>query len=195
LKAWTKPLLVVALAFILAYGGARAYRWQLENKRNLAELAAYTGGDFSLQSADGTVSLSDFEGRIVLIYFGYTYCPDVCPTSLAVMAAAMKQLESKTQVKGLLISFDPERDTVQRLASYAPYFHPDITGLTSSSPRILEVSTRYRVYYKKVGNESEGYLMDHTSLIYVIDQKGKLAAVVNADASPEDVVKRILPLL
>ncbi len=195
MKGVFKALVVVGLAFLAAYAGGKVYRWQLENKRIMAEYAGYTAGDFTLKSVDGEVSLHDFEGRIVLIYFGYTYCPDVCPTSLAVMGQAMQQLEDKTNVKGLFISFDPERDTLDKLNAYAPFFHPEITGLTSSAPRILEVSTRYGAYYKKVEREGKDYLIDHTSRIYVIDKQGKLAGVVGHGATPQDVVKRVERLL
>lgn len=183
------------MAFVTAYAGGKAYRWQQENEQIMAEYAGYAGGNFTLQSAGGRVSLHDFEGRVVLVYFGYTYCPDVCPTSLAVMGAAIKLLENEANVKGLLISFDPERDTLDRLKSYAPFFHPEITGLTASAPRILEVSTRYGVYYKKVERDGKDYLMDHTSRIYIIDQQGKLAGVVNHSVTPLEVAERVRKLL
>lgn len=191
-----KPALIIILAFVAAYGGGLAYRWQQENKNIVAEYSGYTGGNFTLKSAEGDVSLHDFKDRVVLIYFGYTYCPDVCPTSLAVMGEAMKQLEDEHKVKGLMISFDPERDTVERLGEYAPYFHPQISGITSSAPRILEVSTRYGVYYKKVEQAGkDDYLVDHTSRIYIVNQQGKLAGVLNHGATPQDVIARVRRLL
>jgi protein SCO1/2 len=194
-RSFVKPLSIIVMAFVTAYAGGKAYRWQQENEQIMAEYAGYTGGDFTLQSADGKVSLHDFEGRVVLVYFGYTYCPDVCPTSLAVMGEAIKLLDNEANVKGLLISFDPGRDTLDRLKSYAPFFHPEITGLTASAPQILEVSTRYGVYFKKVERDGKDYLMDHTSRIYVIDQQGKLAGVVNHSATPQEVAERVRKLL
>ncbi len=195
-KSLLKAVSLVALAFIAAYAGGWAYRSQQDNQRIQAEYAGYTGGGFTLQSADGDVSLADFKNRVVLIYFGYTYCPDVCPTSLAVMAEAMAQLESEHAVKGLLISIDPERDTLDKLKEYAPYFHPEITGLKAGAPRTLEVSTRYGVYYKKVEREQgKDYLVDHTSRIYIVDQQGKLAGVLNHGATPQDVIERVRRLI
>ena len=195
-KAFIKPLLLIILAFAGAYGGGWLYQWQNENKNIVAEYAGYTGGDFTLQGLEGDVSLHDYQGRVSLIYFGYTFCPDVCPTSLAVMGEAMKILEDEHAVKGFLISVDPERDTPEILAEYAPYFHPEISGVTSSAPRILEVGTRYGVYYKKVEREEgKDYLMDHTSRIYVVDQQGKLAGVINHGATPQAVVERVRALL
>ncbi|MCP4009091.1 MAG: SCO family protein [Proteobacteria bacterium] len=195
MKKIIKPLLIVGLAFLAAYAGGKTWRWQEENKRIVAEYAGFTAGDFTLQGPDGEVSLHDFKGRVVLIYFGYTYCPDVCPTSLSVMGQAMKQLEGRANVKGLFISFDPERDTMEKLKAYAPFFHPEITGLTSSAPRILEVSTRYGAYYQKVERGEQDYLMDHTSRIYIIDENGELGGVASHGATPEDVVKRVERLL
>lgn len=193
-RIW-KGLAVIILAFSAAYLGGWAYRAQQQNKLISAQNSGYTAGGFTLLSAAGERSLSDYAGRVVLVYFGYTYCPDVCPTSLATMAEAMRQLEGEHAVKGLLISIDPERDTPEKLNAYAPFFHPQITGLTSSGPRILEVATRYGVYFKKVEREDKEYLMDHTSKIYVIDQQGTLAGVLGHGVTPGDIVERVRRLL
>ena len=191
-----KPAILIALAFIAAFAGGRAYRWQQENQQIVAEYSAYTGGDFTLQGAKGDVSLHDFTGRVVLLYFGYTYCPDVCPTSLAVMGEAMRQLEDEHNVKGLLISIDPERDTVEKLDIYAPFFHSEITGIVADEHRTLEVATRYGAYYKKVEREKgKDYLVDHTSRIYLIDQQGKLAGVINHGATAPEVAERVRKLI
>lgn len=194
-KSLFKPIFYIVIASIMAYAGGWAYRWQQENQQVMAEYAGYTGGDFTLQSPQGEVSLHDYEGRVVLLYFGYTYCPDVCPTSLAVMGEAMKRLEEEHSVKGLLISIDPQRDTPDKLEQYAPYFHPQITGLATDENRLLEVATRYGAYYKKVEREEGDYLMDHTSRIYLIDQKGKLAGVIAHGSTPQEVVERVRKLL
>lgn len=187
-----------ALIFISAMGaGAISYQWQLNRASTAADpqrnaYTGYVGGDFKLNSYDGEVSLSDFKGQAVLIYFGYTYCPDVCPNSLAVMAEAMNILEEEIPVKGLLISIDPERDTLEKLNSYAPHFHPNITGLSSDVHRLLEVSTRYGVFHKQVEREeNDHYLVDHTSRIYVVDSDSKLAGVINHGASATEVAQRV----
>ena len=193
-RVW-KGMAIVLLAFTAAYLGGWAYRAQQQDKLITAQNSGYTAGGFTLQSADGERSLSDYAGRVVLIYFGYTYCPDVCPTSLAIMAEAMRQLEGEHAVKGLLITIDPERDTPEKLKAYAPFFHPQISGLTSSGPRILEVSTRYGVYFQKVEREDKDYLMDHTSKIYVIDQQGALAGVLGHGVTPGEIVERVRRLL
>ncbi len=195
MKQGVKLLIVIGLAFVAAFAGAKAYRWQQQNQRIIAEYAGYTAGDFTLQGIDGDVSLHDFKGRVVLIYFGYSFCPDVCPTSLALMGEAMRLLEGEADVKGLLISVDPERDTPEKLEEYAKFFHPEMSGLTASPPRILEVSTRYNAYYKKVEREGQDYLVDHTSRTYLIDQEGKLAGVFRHATPPEEIVERVSGVL
>ncbi|MFT5259656.1 MAG: protein SCO1/2 [Saprospiraceae bacterium] len=192
-----KKLSVLALATLAIGAGLFSYKWQLtrmEEQRGQVNVPynAYPGGDFTLDSFAGKVSLSDFKGQPVLVYFGWTYCPDVCPTSLAVMAEAMNILEGEVDVKGLLISLDPERDTVEKLNTYAPYFHPNITGLNSSVHRLLEVATRYGVYYKKAEQEdNDDYTVDHTSRIYLVDKNSNLAGVINHGASATEVAQRV----
>lgn len=196
MNGWIKILIVLVLAFAAAYAGSRAFQWQQDNKRIMAEYAGYTAGDFTLQSPEGEVSLHDYKGRVVLIYFGYTYCPDVCPTSLAVMGQAMKELEPETRAKGLFISIDPERDTLEQLKLYAPFFHPEITGLRGSDAHTLEVATRYGTYYQKVEREEgKDYLMDHTSRIFIIDKNGELAGVARHGSTPQEIVEKVRRLL
>ena len=197
-----KRFFTYALFFAIAIAaGMLSYQWQLSRTTKAADpqkaaYKGYVGGDFTLKSFDGDVSLSDFKGEPVLIYFGYTYCPDVCPNSLAVMAEAMTLLEDEIPVKGLLISIDPERDTLEKLRDYAPYFHPNITGLSSDVHRLLEVSTRYGVFYKQVERDENGdYLVDHTSRIYMVDRESKLAGVINHGASATEVAQRVRELV
>ncbi len=135
------------------------------------------GGDFTLQSNKGPVSLSDYKGKVTFLYFGYTFCPDVCPTSLARISAAFKKLtpEELAQVQGILISVDPDRDTPEKLAEYTKFFHPQIIGVTGTKAQIDEVAKRYDVVYRKAeGSTAAGYLVDHTSFIYVLDKEGKI---------------------
>lgn len=188
--------LLVAAAVSLA-AGYWAYQWQLENQDILLNNHGYAGGDFTLQSAAGEVSLSDFRGQPVLVYFGYAYCPDICPSSLAVMGGAMKQLEADgIPVKGIFISVDPERDTPESLKIYAEYFHPQMLGVTSDKHRILEVATRYGAYYKKVEREAgKDYLVDHTSRVYVINADGELATMAQHGDTPEAIADKVRSVL
>jgi protein SCO1 len=155
------------------------------------------GGDFVLQSPSGPLALSSFRGKVVLIYFGYTYCPDVCPTALARIAQAFSALSAAelAQVAGLFVSLDPERDTTEALQAYAPFFHPAITGIGGSPGQIAEVARQYGVRYMKRKAESGApYLIDHSSSIYAIAPDGKLAAVLSHDVSAQSLLAKIREL-
>lgn len=149
------------------------------------------GGDFTLLSAAGPVSLADFRGKLVLIYFGYTYCPDVCPTSLAATSEGLKQLtpDERAQVAMIFISVDPKRDTPARLKEYAEFFDPGIVGVTGSPSELSRIAGSYGVFYaeQKVATAGDGYVVDHTSDTYVIDPAGKLTGKI-AHATPPDQV-------
>ena len=126
-------------------------------------------GDFTLHNAKGDVHLSDFKKKIVLIYFGYASCPDICPTSLAFMGNALNKLreDELKKVQVLFVSVDPERDTVKKLADYTAYFHPNILGITGSKQEIDKVVKQYGASYKKVASDSAiDYIVDHTASFY-----------------------------
>ena len=134
------------------------------------------GGDFSLTGPEGkTVSLEDFRKKLVLIYFGYTFCPDVCPITLSNLKMLMLSLEEKAEdVQVIFISIDPERDTYQKLKDYVPYFHPTFIGLTGSEADLASVAKKYQTFYLKQKVESEaGYLMAHTDVVILVDQNGR----------------------
>jgi protein SCO1/2 len=152
------------------------------------------GGDFTLQSKQGPVSLRQFRGKVVLLYFGYTSCPDVCPTNLTQLAAAMPLLtpreRKRTQV--IFISVDPERDTPTKLASYAHFFDKSFIGITGTPQQVARVARAYGVTYKKVPYQGAmGYLVDHSSLTYVIDPKGRLRETLPHAPAREQVVLSI----
>ena len=134
------------------------------------------GGDFSLTGPEGkTVSLEDFRKKLVLIYFGYTFCPDVCPVTLSNLKLLMLSLEEKAEdVQVIFISIDPERDTYQKLKDYVPYFHPTFIGLTGSEADLASVAKKYQTFYLKQKVESEaGYLMAHTDVVILVDPNGR----------------------
>jgi protein SCO1/2 len=149
------------------------------------------GGDFTLTSINGDTSLHDFRGKFVFIYFGYTFCPDACPTSLATLAQAFREFnpEELEQVQGLFISVDPDRDTPQRLKEFSAYFHPKILGLTGSSMDLALISSRYGATYRaqKVASAA-GYLVDHSSVIYLVDPKGELVNEFPYGVSAAEIV-------
>jgi len=138
------------------------------------------GGDSTLNEKGGTpASLSDYRGKVVVMYFGYASCPDVCPTSLAVIGSAMKSLSENEQadVQGLFISVDPERDNGEGLKKYAQYFHKNFVGITGTPEEIQKVSRQYGSYFAKVDSDSAlSYLVDHTSTTFIIGRDGKFVA-------------------
>jgi len=141
-----------------------------------------TGGDFELKSASGKFSSKAHRGEVFLIYFGYTFCPDICPTNLAIMAQAYHAMSpaEQEQVQGIFISVDPERDMLEHLSNYAGYFHPDFIGLTADTDRVKKLADKYGAAYRKAeGASAGGYLIDHSSYTYLVNKEGKLAHAFN----------------
>ncbi|TCK02545.1 SCO family protein [Marinobacterium mangrovicola] len=157
------------------------------------------GGDFTLTSADGPVSLSDFKGDVAVIYIGYASCPDVCPTALAVLSQALNQLDKKQrdQVQGIFISVDPERDTPEKLKTYTRFFSDRLIGLTGSHEEIDKVVRQYGAFYRKVELEDSamGYAVDHSSRLYLIDRNGDFVGLLNHGVQPAEVKNRLESLL
>ncbi len=126
------------------------------------------------------ICLSDFKGKVVLMFFGYTHCPDVCPTALQTLSKTMKLLseEERKKVQVIFISVDPERDTPEVSQKYAQFFYPTFIGLTGTPEEIKKVAKDYMAFYKKVKGQSEGgYLVDHTAYIYLITPDGVLKLI------------------
>ena len=155
---------------------------------------ADVGGPFELVNQDGAkVTEKDFEGQLLLIYFGFTFCPDACPTALGVMAAAIEKLDvAGERVTPILISIDPARDTPQALKDYVGNFHPRMVGLTGTYEQIAKVAKEYKVFYQKApGATGEDYLMDHSTLIYLMDGEGKFLTYFGPQATPDEVAEAI----
>jgi len=159
------------------------------------------GGPFELVNQDGmTVTQADYEGKYLLVFFGYTYCPDVCPLTLTKVASVLDMLgESEaTKVQALFITVDPARDTPQHLKDYVTYFHPSIVGLTGSQEQIDAVAKAYGVYYAKgeaAEDDPESYAMDHTAITYLMNPDGTYAAHFSHSGSAEDMVAGIRRVL
>lgn len=161
-------------------------------------LEATLVGRFDLSDSDGRrVTEADFAGRYMLLYFGYTYCPDVCPTELAKMAAALDAVEEDApqraeKVVPIFITVDPERDSPERLKDYAELFHPRLVTLTGTAEQIRAAANTYKVYYAKVypqgGATGEGdYLMDHSSQIYVMGPDARYVTLFPSSATAKDI--------
>ncbi|MGE0080542.1 MAG: SCO family protein [Thiohalomonadaceae bacterium] len=153
------------------------------------------GGDFTLQSADGPVSLRDFRGKVVLVFFGYTFCPDICPTALVAVADAMEQLKPKEKrdVAVLFVSVDPERDTPQGLKQYTAFFHPNIIGVTGSAEQVRKVAQDYGAIYARQPGVSAGggYVVDHSADIYVVSGDGRVVDKISHGATSARIATSI----
>ncbi|OIO67539.1 MAG: hypothetical protein AUJ57_11200 [Zetaproteobacteria bacterium CG1_02_53_45] len=146
--------------------------------------------DFTLQSVTGPVSLSDLRGQIVLLFFGYTHCPDVCPATMNNVASALRQLDTTDakRVKVLFVTVDPERDSAEHLAKYLSFFNPDFIGLTGSPQAIKKTTAQYDVeLFIEGDNKSDSYEVIHSSLLFLINGDGKIADVMSHHTEPDDI--------
>jgi cytochrome oxidase Cu insertion factor (SCO1/SenC/PrrC family) len=158
------------------------------------------GGPFELTDHTGKPRTnSDFRGKLMLVYFGFTYCPDVCPTDLQAIGLALDKLGTAADsVQPLFITVDPERDTPQHLAEYVPMFHPRLIGLTGSAEAIRKAADAYKVYYAKVDppkGDGGYYTVDHTAFIYLMDREGNYLGFFPPGTSADRMVEIIRPRL
>lgn len=158
--------------------------------------AQYAGADFHLADPAGKVrSLADFRGKVTVLFFGYTHCPDVCPTTLADMAQVMRMLDQQAeQVQVLFVTLDPERDTAAMLGKYVPAFHPSFMGLRGDAQATAEAARVFGIGYQKQVNKS-GYTLDHTAGSYLIGANGKTVLLAPYAQRPELLVQDIRLLL
>jgi protein SCO1/2 len=152
------------------------------------------GGRFELTNHKGArVSDADFRGKLMFVYFGYAFCPDICPTELQNMGAALDAMGAAADaVQPIFITVDPERDTVAALADYVPNFHPRLVGLTGSRAEIDAVAALYRVYHAKVKDGSAtDYLVDHTGYVYLMGRDGAFLTMFRSVTAPGKLAKTI----
>lgn len=155
------------------------------------------GKNFTLTDHTGkTRSLSDYQGKVVLIFFGFTQCPDVCPTTLAELSEVMKKLGSGAdRVQVLFITVDPERDTQTVLGQYVPAFDPRFVGLTGSVEQIAAVAKDFKAFYQKVPTPNGSYTVDHFSGMYAFDATGRIRLFIRYRAPMDSVVADVKTLL
>ena len=157
---------------------------------------AQIGGHFTLQTSEGPLDTASLGTELIMIYFGYTYCPDVCPTEIARMAQVYAGLgNDKKRVSGLFVTIDPERDTVGAVTEYAQAFEPTFKGLSGDRVRIEQVMRRYQVYARKVGEDPSNYTVDHSSRIYLMDKDAKLMALFSMDTDIPTMIAQVKTLL
>ena len=203
-----RSLLVLALGLTVLVLGIALWRWQAETPQQIvsggtsSSGTALIGGPFELVDQTGqTRTSADFLGGPMLIYFGYTYCPDICPTSLLAMTQGLELLEERAPaiaepVVPLFITVDPERDTVETMKAYAEHFHARTVALTGSAEQVASAAKAYRVYYRKAESDSaEDYLMDHSGFIYLMDAEGAYLGHFSHNATAEVIAEKLAELL
>ena len=156
------------------------------------------GGPFTLTAGDGRiVGPGSWPGKLLLIAFGYSYCPDICPTTLGTIARALDQLgPDAARIQPLFISVDPDRDTPETLRRYAAMFHPSLIGLTGTKTQITEAARSFRVYFQKVkGATPESYTMDHTAFYFAANDHGSVIRIFDHNAPPKKVAEQLKELL
>ena len=191
---WTRRALVAGLLAVLVICGMLLYQLYQRSVAGGVSGEALIGGPFELTDQTGAqVTDQTFKGKLMLIYFGYTFCPDACPTALGVMSQALDKLDvSADRVAPIFITVDPERDTQAVMKDYVGNFHPRMVGLTGTPEQIAKVAKAYRVFYQKApGTTPSDYMMDHTLLIYLMDGDGKYLTHFGPDATPEQIAEEV----
>ncbi|MHA1108822.1 MAG: SCO family protein [Alphaproteobacteria bacterium] len=188
--------IVLVVAVMLAITAAFAYQYGLfaptgSGGGGMAKI----GGPFTLIDQHGKERRSsEFRGKLMLVFFGFTYCPDACPTTLQIISVALNTLGKQVQdVQPILITIDPERDDVAQLKSYVSNFHPRLIALTGSKQAIAAAARAYKVYYAKAAGQAEdgNYLMDHTSIIYLMGRDGSYLSHFTHKTKPEAMAATI----
>ena len=198
--ALTVVVLVVA-AFLVArhyFGPSGVFTARQETTMTTTTPAI--GGPFTLVNQHGeTVTDADFRGQYMLVYFGYTFCPDICPTSLNRDSEAIDLLgEQAEKIVPVFITVDPERDAVAHMKEYATFFHPRLVALTGTNDQVAGAAKAYRVYYAKVeeeGSDPDSYLMDHTAFTYLMGPDGLFLQHFSYDASADTVADGLRKIL
>ena len=178
LSAFLAGLVVFFMVFLFATGQFRSG----------APSGSAIGGPFVLTDQDGKpITDQDLKGEPLLVFFGYTHCPDICPTTLFEMSEVMRALgKDADRIGALFITVDPERDTPEGMKDYLSSFDPHLHGATGDAKAIDAVEKAYRVYAKKVPTDKGDYSMDHTALVYLMDKQGRFVAPFKLDRKPEE---------
>lgn len=193
---WTKRILrILALAVpAIAIAAAVAFWLGPPGSRGVVGQGfGSVGGPIALVDQAGKpVTEKDFAGKDALVFFGFTNCPDVCPTELSTMAAALDTLGPKAEgVVPVFVTVDPERDTPEVVGLYAQAFHPRMVGLTGSAEQIAQAAKAFRVYYKKAPQKDGAYSMDHSAFVYMMGPDWQVLDILPPQMSPQDMAQRI----
>jgi protein SCO1/2 len=187
MSSTTRPLVIAAAFAASLIVGLLIMFWAMGGAGKVVQPAAI-GGPFQLTDQNGkTVTEKSLKGKPTLIFFGYTHCPDVCPTSLFEISEVLRALgKDADKVNAVFISVDPERDTPSTMKDYLSSFDPHLEGLSGDPEETAKVIKSYRVYAKKVPGKDGDYTMDHTALIYLMDREGRFVSPFNLKRTPEE---------
>ncbi|MDE2364526.1 MAG: SCO family protein [Hyphomicrobiales bacterium] len=181
----TLPALLIAIS-VAALAAAAVFMTREGPKQSLV------GGPFTLVASDGrTVTDKDFLGEPTLVFFGYTHCPDVCPTTLFQISEILRALGPDAKTNVLFVTVDPERDTPAALKDYVSSFDPRIVGLSGDRAQIDAAIRAYRVYARKVPGKDGDYTYDHTALVYLMDKQGRFVGSFNIERKPQEAAAQL----
>ncbi len=190
-RTWLAAILALAAAGALLAGVA--FR-NLSDDGGLA--APAIGGAFAMTAQDGrTVTNGDLEGRPYLVFFGYTHCPDFCPTTLTQISAAFKELGADKKISALFVTIDPERDTPEAMKAYLDNFDPRIIGLTGNDTQTRAMAKAFKVYFQKQGGKNGAYTMDHTGIVYLMDKRGRFVSAFNTEQPAKQAASELAQYL
>jgi protein SCO1/2 len=193
MTARTTQLLVVAAAFVVGLVSVLAVILLVAGRMPAPVAASAVGGPFRLVDQNSkAVTDEDLKGRPFLVFFGFTHCPDICPTTLFEVSEVLRQLgPDAARARALFVTVDPERDTPEKLKDYLASFDPHLIGLTGEPEAVDRMLKAYRVYYKKVPTEGGGYTMDHTALVYLMDKQGRFVAPFSLKQGPAEAAANL----
>ncbi|MGY8636067.1 SCO family protein [Bradyrhizobium sp. 14AA] len=192
MSSTARPLVIAAAFAASLIVGLLIMFWAMGGVSKVAQPAAI-GGPFQLTDQNGkAVTDKSLKGKPTLIFFGYTHCPDVCPTSLFEISEVLRAMGKEAdKVNAVFISVDPERDTPATMKDYLSSFDPHLEGLSGDPAETAKVITSYRVYAKKVPTKDGDYTMDHTALIYLMDRDGRFVSPFNLKRTPEEAATEL----
>ena len=192
------PILIIA-AVLAVVGGLGLGLLIPVSKPDLPVSQSIVGGPFEMVNHLGeTVTQDTFKGRHMLVYFGYTFCPDVCPTELQAITVALNYMGEKADgITPVFVTIDPERDDVAAIRTYVAFFHPRLVGLTGTPAQVKAMTDAFGVYAARArdSGSSSDYLMDHSSMIFLMDEAGRYVTHIRTGTAPEAIARQLLAAL
>lgn len=186
---------IILSILLVVFGTLGYYYLQIKSSKLVILSTMPIGGDFSIPSTIGKFELKDYREKVVIIYFGYLFCPDICPTTLATLGALKKQLPKVEQdnLEVMFISVDPNRDTISKIKNYVEFFHPSFIGGTDTEEKIAKLARAYAVAYEKYYPKKGGtfYSVDHSTQAFIINKQGKVAELIRHGETANQIQKKI----